>query len=41
MPRVINGQVYTNIGDLPEIEEIQNGHKIVIETENGTAIITT
>lgn len=39
MPRVINGQVYTNIADLPEVEEIQNGHKLIIETENGTALI--
>ncbi len=39
MPRVNNGQVYTNISELPEIEEIQNGHKIIIETENGTALI--
>lgn len=39
MPSANNKQVYTNISELPEVEEILNGHKIIIETENGTAVI--
>jgi hypothetical protein len=39
MSTVVNGQVFTNINDLPEVDEIRNGDKLIVETENGTYII--
>ena len=39
MAEVINGLVFTNVADLDEIDEIQNGDYIVVESSDGTRII--
>lgn len=39
MATVINDQIYTNILDLPPINEITNGNYLIVETEDGTNII--
>lgn len=39
MAEVINGLVFTNIADLDEIDEIQNGEYLIVETADGTRII--
>jgi len=39
MAEVINGLVFTNIADLDEIDEIQDGEYLIVETPDGTRII--
>lgn len=39
MAEVINGLVFTNITDLDEIDEIQDGDYLIVETADGTRII--
>lgn len=37
--QTVDGQVYQNITDLPETDEIQNGDYLIVETPTGTSII--
>ena len=39
MAEVINGQIYEDIENLPQIQEIENGMYLIVETDGGTAIL--